>query len=239
MERSGSDFFASTRRDTMTRLYEEDCKPFLAAFTKEGILRELEAQGVFSLTYRLIDTGAPVYANMKITRMPGGNRIIIGISCVDSQMKQKERQEELQKERDAMVRVMALSDGFLIMYTVDPVTGRYIEYSSSDDYDTLGMAKEGCDFFGQSVINAEKFCWPEDIAAFRKRFTRENVMRDIREHGAFRIQYRLMIGGEPKPVTLKAALFRDGEEEKLVVGVRAWRKRINETGDFVFSDEPF
>ncbi len=239
VERSGSDFFASARRDTMTRLYEEDCKPFLAAFTKEGILRELDAQGVFSVTYRLIDTGAPVYANMKITRMPGGNRIIIGISCVDSQMKQKERQEELQKERDAMVRVMALSDGFLIMYTVDPVTGRYIEYSSSDDYDTLGMAKEGCDFFGQSVINAEKFFWPEDIAAFRKRFTRENVMRDIQEHGAFRIQYRLMIGGEPKPVTLKAALFRDGEEEKLVVGVRAWRKRINETGDFVFSDEPF
>ena len=33
--------------------------------------------------------------------------------------------------------------------------------------------------------------------------------------------YHLMIKGEPRPVTLKAALFNEGNEEKLVVGVRA------------------
>ena len=91
VERHGTDFFASARRDTMVRIYEADREPFLTWFSKENILRELDAQGVFTTTYRLIDTGSPMYVTMKITRMPGGNRIIIGISIVDAQMKQHEQ----------------------------------------------------------------------------------------------------------------------------------------------------
>ncbi|MBR2699519.1 MAG: hypothetical protein IKE76_13110, partial [Clostridia bacterium] len=227
----------SAKRDTMTRIYEEDRASFLAWFSRENILRELQEQGVFTTTYRLIDTGTPLYANMKITRMPGGNRIIVGISIIDSQMKQKKHQEDLQKERDMMIRVMALSDDYLSLYTVDPDTGDFIEYSSSDDYDTLGLAKEGSDFFGQSVRNAETYFYPEDIPAFRRQFTLANVMREIRAHGSFKTQYRLLINGAPRPVTLKAALFKEGEEEKLVVGIRAWRRRITEAGILIFDDE--
>ena len=91
VERHGTDFFASARRDTKVRIYEADREPFLTWFSKENILRELDAQGVFTTTYRLIDTGSPMYVTMKITRMPGGNRIIIGISIVDAQMKQREQ----------------------------------------------------------------------------------------------------------------------------------------------------
>ena len=91
VERHGTDFFASARRDTMVRIYEADREPFLTWFSKENIQRELDAQGVFTTTYRLIDTGTPMYVTMKITRMPGGNRIIIGISIVDAQMKQREQ----------------------------------------------------------------------------------------------------------------------------------------------------
>ncbi|MBR6219742.1 MAG: hypothetical protein IKQ80_04200, partial [Clostridia bacterium] len=83
-----------------------------------NVLRELDAQGVFTTTYRLIDTGTPMYVNMKITRMQGGNRIILGVSIIDAHIMQKERYEQLQKERETLVRLMALSDGYL-----DPVHG--------------------------------------------------------------------------------------------------------------------
>ena len=62
-------------------------------------------------------------------------------------------------------------------------------------------------------------------------------MREIRAHGSFKTQYRLMINGAPRPVTLKAALFKEDEEEKLVVGVRAWRRRLTESGKLVFDEE--
>jgi len=89
--RRGTDFFGAVNRDTMTRIYEEDRAPFLKLFSKESVIRELDAQGVFTTTYRLIDTGCPMYVNMKITRMPGGNRIIMGISIIDAQMKKEQQ----------------------------------------------------------------------------------------------------------------------------------------------------
>ena len=42
MERHGEAFFTAAGRDALTRIYEEDRKDFLAAFTKENILRQIE-----------------------------------------------------------------------------------------------------------------------------------------------------------------------------------------------------
>ena len=123
-----------------------------------------------------------------------------------------------------MVRVMALSDGYL-MFTIDPKTGKYIEYSSSEDFDSLGAAKDGVDFFGQAYVDAFTYCYPEDRERFQEQVTMENVLREIRQRGSFNIDYRLIIKGVPRQVTLKAALFKEGDAEKLVVGVRAWKER--------------
>ena len=225
VERHGTDFFASAKRDTMTRIYEEDRVAFLSWFSKENILQEIDRQGVFTATYRLIDTGEPLYVHMKVTRMSGGNRIIIGISIIDSQMKQKELQDALQKDRDTMIRLMALTDGYLSLYTVDPVTGQYVENDSTDDFDSLSAAKTGSDFFRQAVIDARNVIYPEDLDMFLEQFSKENILRELREHGSFSIQYRLMIGGKVRPVQLKVASFKEHGDEKLVVGVRAMKER--------------
>ena len=223
--RSGKEFFEEAKRETMTRIYEQDRASFLALFSKERVLKDLDSQGVFTTTYRLIDTGTPMYVNMKITRMHGGNRIILGISIVDAHEKQKKQYERLQKEQETLVRVMALSDGYLSIFTVDPISGSYVEYSSSAAFDSLGAAKDGDDFFGQAYIDTFTYCYPPDRKRFQEQVTKENVLRKIRQNGKFSIDYRLIIEGVPRPVTLKAALFTEGGEEKLVVGVRAWRER--------------
>lgn len=103
MERRGERFFAAVQRDALQRIYQEDQAAFLTTFTREAILRGLAEQGVFTTTYRLIDTGTPMYANMKVLRMPGGNRIIIGVSIIDAQMKQKKAEEHARRDRAALV----------------------------------------------------------------------------------------------------------------------------------------
>ncbi len=220
MERHGEDFFVSSRRDAH-RIYAEDRETFYAAFSKEKVVSALDRQGVFTTTYRLVDTGVPVYVNMKVTRMQTDrNRIIIGISIIDAQMKQEEAQNRIQRERDALARVMALSEGYLSLYSVDPDTGRYIEYSASDEYETLGFAKEGGDFFMQGIIDGKKTVHPEDLPGYLERFTRENILREIRERRVFKMTYRLVINGQPWPVSLRIARYRDGFEDKLMAGVR-------------------
>jgi EAL domain-containing protein (putative c-di-GMP-specific phosphodiesterase class I) len=225
LKRHGEDFFESARREALTRICQEDRERFMSLFTRENVLRTIDEQGIFTTVYRLMDTGIPVYVNMKVTRMRGSNHLILGVSVVDAPMRQKAHYEEMQKERDTLIRVMALSDGYIALYTVDLQTEQYAEFSASEDLDSLGVANEGDDFFRQTFVNAESFCFAEDLQRFREQFTRENVLQHIREDGSFSISYRLMIRGKPKQVTLKAVLLKNGNTDKLIIGVRAWKDR--------------
>lgn len=227
VERHGEDFFTNSLRDTMTRIYEDDRELFITSFTKENVVKSLDEHGVYNIIYRLIDTGEPMYVSMKCTRMPGSNHIIIGISVIDAQIKQQDQFEKLQRERDTMVRIMALSEEYLSLFTIDPDTAHYTEYSSSDVFDSLGAAKEGDNFFRQAIIDSEKYFHPDDVPVFKESFTKENVMRDIRNSGNYKVHYRLMINGKPRHVSLLIAPFKDKESERLVAGVRAWKERHN------------
>ena len=226
LERHGEDFFNSARRDTMVRIYEADRQPFLSAFTKENVLQELDAQGVFTATYRLIDTGTPMYVNMKIMRMqPDGKHLIIGISIVDTQMRQQEATNTLLREESAYVRIMALSGDYLSLYTINPDTGCYIEYSTSSEYESLGFAKRGEDFFRQGIIDGKKVVFPDDLPMYLDHFTKEKILEEIRQNGLYQLQYSLMLNGEPQPVVLKIVSVQENDEEKLIAGIRPWRKR--------------
>ncbi len=222
LERHGSNFFFESRKDALEFLYHEDREAFIEAFRKEKILSALDEQGAFTFTYRLIRNGEPEFVNMKIMRMQGSGRyIIIGVSSIDSQMRQKKLLEEIERDRAAYQRISALTGDYLCMYTVNPNTGHYFEYSATGEYEGLGFEKQGDDFYAKALSDGERTVAPEDYPRYRELFTKENVLRDAAENGAFSISYRLMIGGEAHPVTLRAALVKESDGEKLIVGVRS------------------
>ena len=47
----------------------------------------------------------------------------------------------------------------------------------------------------------------------------ENIMKEIRENGSLQVQYHLMFNGEPRPVSLRIAMVKESDGEKLTVGV--------------------
>ena len=220
VERRGEHFFDAVKRDAAQRVFSEDRDALLRVFTKENIVRELDVQGVFTATYRLVDSGVPMYVNMKITRMlPERNRIIMGVSIIDSQMRQKEEYEKAKLERVTLGRIAALAGDYVVIYSVDPETNRYTEFSAAADYGSYGLAKSGEDFFEQVRINSPKAVVPEDLAAYTQSFTKENVMREIGRAGLFTFRYRLILNGAAVPVSLRAALVREDDGEKLIIGV--------------------
>ena len=217
--RRGADFFESAKRDTMVRIYEQDREDFLAIFTKENVLKELDAQGVFTTTYRLIDTGSPMYVNMKVTRMRGGNRIILGISIIDAQMKQQEADKVLRQERASLGRIAALSPDYIVLYTVDLKTGRYMQYNPSNEYQQFAFATSGEDFFGDVIRDANKAIAPEDMERHLRVMTRENMVREMEKDRFFVHRYRLLLDGKPVPVTLRATLVEENGEKRIILGV--------------------
>jgi len=230
--RHGRDFFESARRDTMTRIYEEDREPFLALFTREKVLRDIEKQGAFTTTYRLIDTGSPLYVNMKITRMHGGNRLILGVSIIDAHMKELEEARRLRQEKVALGRIAALSPDYIVLYTVDPETGRYTQYNPSKDFADFGLATYGGDFFADVVLDAPKAIPSEDIERHLRILTKENMLREIRENGLFIYHYRLKMDGKTVPVNLRATMVSGTDGDRIILGVtndeEEYRRRLEE-----------
>lgn len=226
MERHGKNFFAAAKRDTETRIYEEDREPFLKRFTKEKVLSELDKHGLFTASYRLIDTGKPVYVNMKITKMPPeGRYLIIGISIIDSLMKQHEIENMIRMEHTVYSRIMALSGSYLSLFNIDPETGRYNEYSASYEYKTFGFAETGDDFFKAVIENGKKVVYEEDLEQYIKDITKENIMKEIRECGVYQHCHRLVMQGRICPIILKIVSVTENGTERLIAGIRPYKER--------------
>jgi hypothetical protein len=160
-----------------------------------------------------------MYVNMKITRMQGGNRLILGISIIDAQMKQVEEEKRLRQERSSLGRIAALAPDFIVLYTVDPETGEYIQYNPSNEFESFGLAKMGEDFFGDVVRDAPKAIDPKDMERHLRVFTKENMLNEIKRNGLFIHSYGLMIDGKSVPVQLRATLAREDDGEKIILGV--------------------
>lgn len=84
IERKGIGFFDKAIDDTGKRISEEDRKRFRTWFAKENLTKEIDAQGMSVSTFRLIDSDSPMYVSMKAARMRDTNRIILGVSIIDS-----------------------------------------------------------------------------------------------------------------------------------------------------------
>ena len=217
-ERHGGDFFGASRTDARTFLHEEDRDEFIRAFTKENILRAIDATGAFTWTYRQIINGIPTYVSMKAVRM-GPKHLIIGVNNVDAQMKQEELLERAREAQLVYSRINALVGDFVALYLVDPETERYTESSVTQEYEGLGLAKEGTDFFRRSREDSYSALFPEDVERFIRLFTKENVLAEIRRSGRFSVNYRLLIDGNPVNVTLRAALLEESGRPQLIIGV--------------------
>ena len=232
MERHGENFFEAVQKDAMTHIYEEDRADFLAGFSKRKIIEELDRQGVYTATYRLIDSGAPMYANMKITRMRERNKIILGVSIIDSQMRQQEEAKKLLQEKTALGRIAALSPNYIALYTVDPLTGHYTQYNASKEFANFGLATQGEDFFADIQLNAPKTFVPEDIGRSLRALTRENMLRTIEENGSFIHNYRLLMNGKAVPVSLRATMIDENDGRTLILGVtndeEEYRRQLEE-----------
>ncbi|MBP5331573.1 MAG: EAL domain-containing protein [Lachnospiraceae bacterium] len=223
--RQGADFFGVGKEENMLRIYDEDREEFSLRFTKETVLKELEDQGAFTAIYRIVDDGIPIYVSMKAIRLQSSSRVIIGISTVDAEMKQREHLEKAKQDRASLARLMAISEEYLALYAIRTETGHYTEYTASDEYEALGFAKEGEDFFRQGVIDAQKSIYPEDLGRFLEGFSKENILRQIKQSGAFKMDYRMMFKDGLQEVTLKIVSFTEGKESQLLASIRAWHVR--------------
>ncbi len=91
----GDDFFGSIISNAPNGIYHEDLHDFLSAFTKEGVLEEIEKKGIFENRHRLNIGGTPRYVLMRATILQeeDGKKLIMGILDIDERVRREQEYE--------------------------------------------------------------------------------------------------------------------------------------------------
>ena len=93
--------------------------------TAEELFDEVRAKdngqdNVFMMTFRILADQEPMYVSMKVTRMHDDERfIILSITDVDEQMKQRNAARRMQEEQIAYGRISALAGDYICIYVVE------------------------------------------------------------------------------------------------------------------------
>ena len=233
--RRGWHFFEECEEEARQIVYPEDQEAVIRALDRKTLVSALNQNNAFIMTYRLVGEDGPTYVTMKVTRMEDDDRsIILGVTDVDEQMKQRDAAARMEEEQMAYARLSALAGDYLCIYIVEPETGRYREFSASAYYEqSFAQAKEGEDFFTVMGEATGTFSHPDDRNRVLSLLTRENVMADVERHGVFALSYRLMVDGEPRYVQLKAVMLEEKEGSRLIVGVNDIDAQVRQEEEYV------
>ncbi|MBQ9325897.1 MAG: response regulator [Clostridia bacterium] len=126
----------------------------------------------------------------------------------------------------------ALAKDYFSIYVVDPDTESFVEYSSTEEYNQLGIEKSGENFFALSRKNMERLLYPDDHDRFMAVFTRERIMSILERDGIFTTKYRLMVSGQPTYISMKASLLEDANGRHLIIGTNNINAQMTREAEF-------
>ena len=87
----------------------------------------------------------------------------------------------------------------------------------------------------RSVEESASSLYSEDRERFVNVFTKENVMKEIKENGLFVLDYRLVLEGNPVYVSLKAAMIDEKDGPQLIVGVVNIDKQVKRDEEYAYN----
>ena len=219
VERKGTQFFKNTKKEALEVIHKDDRERFLTNFTRKNLLNAIENEGCFSIVYRLIINGEPLYVNLKAVLMNDKKHLLIGINDVDEEIRQQQEIHRAEEDEIIFSRMRALSGLFIAFYTVDLDTDDYYLYNASEDFFAFGTATLGTDFFGVSIEDGKNVIDPADYEYFCRNFSKEIILDTIGKKGLYSINYHLVIEGKNQEVCLKAAKVVEDNNEKLIIGI--------------------
>ncbi len=223
IEKEGEDFFNLSRRNILRVVYPDDQHAILDCFTKESILRTIRENGAFTLTYRLVLDGNPIYVSLKATALggPDSGSIVVGINNVDTQMKHQQALEEAQEEQLTFARIaQALSQDYYSFYVVNTDTDEFVEYSSSAEYEQLHVEQNGVNFFEDCRRNVIRLVHPDDLKMALQAWDKNHLMAELQDGRTFNISYRLLFDGAENRIHCKVIRMRGDDAHFIVIGIR-------------------
>lgn len=222
IERSGSDFFEDIMNYIATLVYEEDKDRLSLCLKKETLLDQLMEPQPFSITYRVLLDGAPVYYNLKAvkSRRLDDQHIVIGVSNINEQMKQA-GQDALEPANSLNFNMLAyaLTSDMECIYYVDMVSDTYKTFSANGEYTKIPLHMTGMNFFREFRENMEALICEEDRDKVLASLNKETLKKSLRDRSVFTRIYRLMIEGRCLYYQMKVVSAGGKGDPHIIIGI--------------------
>ena len=193
--KEGTDFFGTVRE--AARLYNcpEDLDRFLAAFTRENVMAEIERNGIFTLAYRVMMEDRPVHVQMNAAMVEEeeGLRLIVGLNDVDAQYRQKEKDRKKSTTYTQIAETLA--GHYDLIYYIDCENSSYAELSTKKKSGELKVRSEGEDFFAAAQKNAGRLIYAEDLERIRLFLDRDHLISELENNRRLTEDYRMNLEG--------------------------------------------
>ena len=205
MENSGN-FYADTLKDVEQVVYPEDRNLIRSIFSsRETIRKILKERERFTLDYRLVLGGKPVWYRVRIVKKPGTDgRFLVGVFNVDDRVrKEKERKRELEnalaavkaEARTTKTLYDAISAGYDVMYRFDTEQGRTEFIKGDEDARKFLMIFNATtdvtlfENFDKYYINA--VIHEDDREKVRGVMNLENIYEQLKTSSEVKVSYRV------------------------------------------------
>ena len=100
--------------------------------------------------------------------------------------------------------VNSLTEDYFNMFYVNLDTDSYIEYGLRTEVKHDFSERTGEGFFRTILTNARSLIYPEDLDRVLDELDKNHILKTIDKNGSFELEYRLVLGGVPTYVCLKA-----------------------------------
>lgn len=212
--RRGKDFFKTVREDAVKCSHPDDLDRFLAAFTKENVMAEIQENGIFTLVYRVMMAGRPLHVRMNaaVVEEKEGARLIVGLNDIEAQHRQQEIDQETARQKEVYNQIASsLAGQYDTLYYINLEDNTYSEISSTDEYKKLNVPATGNDFFAESRRSIGKYVHPEDRAKALAIHYKDVMLANLKNRNSYSMAYRLAVKGKVRHIRHTEIMARDGK----------------------------
>ena len=228
----GIDIFEASKVNVEVVIHPDDRDLFRTSFNKDFMMQEIRKSGIFKMTYRLLVNGKYVYATLKASQAKGDEQhLIIGVTNADEQIRLRDARQRLRQEQLVTTRITALFGDLICIDIVDIANDHFQEYSI-DTIHQVGLEKEGEDFFTSVAAKMRELVHPDDLPIVEASFNKEHVLEVIRHMGSYDLRYRLILGGVPVYIRLKAVLVHENDQDLLIIGLMNIDAQVKQENEF-------
>ncbi len=155
----------------------------------------------FFLVLQILDPKYPTYAL----------GLIIGICVIHSFVQASEKKEKEIYDHIAT----SLAEDYEAMYYIDIESGKYLEFSTSQEYASLNVPATGIDFYAETRINAAKYAHPDDREFAESFYYKETMLKNLVGRKSYSYKYRIMVNELPR--YFRFTVMRANDDKHLVL----------------------